>query len=1036
MAISRVPGYSLLSNLDRQGTDLQFTSSTNSSPNNTGSTLLYMDFAAFTVGINELNPTQFGQSLVVTGNILANTGHILTSGNLQYDLGNVTNYWRTIYAANITVSTLTASNVSGQLTNPNQPYITSLGILTSLNVSGNILASNIVGTLLTNAQPNITTIGTLGNLNVTGNILTTNIIASNVTGTLLTNAQPNITSVGTLGNLTVIGNVTVGNLTIRANSTINAGNNVINYVGYPVTSTDAATKAYVDAQISGANSGNTIPLGTPTDTSLIGNNAAYLGFTTATTVTDAIDILNSVTQNLFTNTFVRSVGFTANTTAGGAGQAVLLTLIPQGNINQYTISWGDGTANTVTSSTTSVHTYATNAGTPFTVAVTATNTNGAYPSNVAASAISGYITIYGANPSLGQVFYNTTTNGTALTGNNLYAIQGNVIYLLNTSTNTNTATVTWSINWGDGNTTPIATNSSPGGVLGGNIGHIFTSNSQSGSYGVNLALLTDNVANPAILPLYSNVALKVYANVIAPPAGLNTKVLSFVGSVGTNPTLSASAVDNTGGTSYTANAVVNRTVATGTTLVTTAGNVTTSFAYTANVGNVSAVFNGALAGNVNLAATSTSTISGNLGLIAVSDFNLLTSAGVATTFATSTYYPGLYYGFEANVVRQGGAIPVGINRFGMNHTTTGVVGNVEFIKDDVTAAPTVTAGALAVKAPGTYRYISGIPYFNTGTPQLWWQNITLNSWIGQTWNNTANVVFTATGYNLEGSTGNVILANTHAYVNLSNSSAAMLSSGTPIAGTGNTSPYATANLTIAINQASVRAIANLTLVATNVNGTGTAAFNTTANIQVHTAAQSGISEIAISANTSANTNPAVRSTYFLANTIHTPAYARLTNFMTTPNVYTETADPGVQGTKEATIRLGVLKWSANNYSTGYLPVGPDRSSDGTSYQYFTMGFQRTGVSNFNLNIIAPAGIAGLWVAAPGTTIDTTSGLNGWLTASTSYAGSGVPGSNTGAGGNGSDGCGSGALISANVALSGTYTMTLGTVSMSTSQWQE
>jgi hypothetical protein len=292
------------------------------------------------------------------------------------------------------------------------------------------------------------------------------------------------------------------------------------------------------------------------------------------------------------------------------------------------------------------------------------------------------------------------------------------------------------------------------------------------------------------------------------------------------------------------------------------------------------------------------------------------------------------------------------------------------------------------------------------------------------------VAYVVTGTNLEGSSGNVILANAHPYASLSNVSSPALASGTPVAGTGNVSAYSIANLTVAVNQAAVRSVANLRIVVTNVNGTSAYAEVIGANVQVHTAAQSGISEISISANTSANTNPAVRSTYFLANTIHTPAYARLTNFMTAPNVYTEASDPGVAGTKEATIRLGVLKFSANNYSTGYLPVGPNRSSDGTSYQYFTMGFQRTGVSNFNLNIVAPAGVAGVWVAAPGTTIDSTSGLNGWLTATTSYAGSGVPGSNTGAGGNGSDGCGSGALIAANVALNGTFTMTLGTVSMS------
>jgi hypothetical protein len=457
--------------------------------------------------------------------------------------------------------------------------------------------------------------------------------------------------------------------------------------------------------------------------------------------------------------------------------------------------------------------------------------------------------------------------------------------------------------------------------------------------------------------------------------------------------------------------------------------VTSSYTYNANVGFLQAVINGTVRGNVNIATVTSANISGNLGIIGFSDYHLLTAAGAATSFASSIYSPGYYFGFQANVVLQAGSVPFGINRLGMNHSSTGIVANIEFVKDDVTSAPTVDGGNVAIKAPGTFRYISGVPYFNTGSPQLWWQNVTINSWIGQTWNNTANVAFVVTGTIKEGSTGNVILANAHPYASLSNVSSPALASGTPIAGTGNVSAYSAGNLTVAINQASVRSVANLRIVVTNVNGTSAYA-ETGVNVQVHTASQTGISEIAISANTSANTNPAVRSTYFLANTIHTPLYARLTNFMTAPNVYTEASDPGVAGTKEATIRVGILRWTANNYSTGYLPVGPDRSGDGGSYQYFTMGFQRTGVSNFNLHLVAPAGVAGVWVAAPGTTIDSTSGLNGWLIATTSYAGSGVPGSNTGAGGNGSDGCGSGALIAANVALNGTFTMTLGTVSMS------
>ena len=73
----------------------------------------------------------------------------------------------------------------------------------------------------------------------------------------------------------------------------------------------------------------------------------------------------------------------------------------------------------------------------------------------------------------------------------------------------------------------------------------------------------------------------------------------------------------------------------------------------------------------------------------------------------------------------------------------------------------------------------------------------------------------------------------------------------------------------------------------------------------------------------------------------------------------------------------------------------------------------------------------MWIAAPGTAIDNTSGLNGWLRCD-SVAPPGIPGSNIGAGGNGSDGCAktSGDTISPNTALSGSKTMTLGSENMS------
>ena len=122
--------------------------------------------------------------------------------------------------------------------------------------------------------------------------------------------------------------------------------------------------------------------------------------------------------------------------------------------------------------------------------------------------------------------------------------------------------------------------------------------------------------------------------------------------------------------------------------------------------------------------------------------------------------------------------------------------------------------------------------------------------------------------------------------------------------------------------------------------------------------------------------------------------------------------------------------NTNDYSSGYLPTGgPDRSGD-TGTQYFTFAFRRTVVANFNINITS-TGIAGCWIAAPGTQIDNTSGLNKWLNTSVTYAGSGIPGSNTGAGGNGSDGCAfnNGSRILANTSLSGSYRMNLGEENM-------
>jgi hypothetical protein len=124
---------------------------------------------------------------------------------------------------------------------------------------------------------------------------------------------------------------------------------------------------------------------------------------------------------------------------------------------------------------------------------------------------------------------------------------------------------------------------------------------------------------------------------------------------------------------------------------------------------------------------------------------------------------------------------------------------------------------------------------------------------------------------------------------------------------------------------------------------------------------------------------------------------------------------------------GVLKHDQTNYSTGYLPAGPNLSSGRTGTQYFTFKFVRTAVSKFDITYAG--NIAGMWVALPGSVIDSSSSANGWINMATAYAGAGYPGVNSP--GNGSDGCALGGTVSLNTTVASTSkTCTFGTVSSS------
>jgi hypothetical protein len=219
MAISRVLGASLVSDLDRQGVDLQFTTS--------GNTLVYMDFANFRMGVNQENPQQ---SLHLNGNLLVANGSIYTSANVTYDIGQPDNWFNTLYVNSISATTFVAGNLSGVLLTNAQPNITSVGTLTGLTVDGNL---TVVDYLL----PNSNVSGSIGSDSLWWSEIYANVItAEEFNGTLTTGSQPNITNLAnvTIEELTISSSFEFdGNLTVNrvdADEIYDNGNRVITEV--------------------------------------------------------------------------------------------------------------------------------------------------------------------------------------------------------------------------------------------------------------------------------------------------------------------------------------------------------------------------------------------------------------------------------------------------------------------------------------------------------------------------------------------------------------------------------------------------------------------------------------------------------------------------------------------------------------------------------------------------------------------------------------------------------------------------------------
>jgi len=193
----------------------------------------YANFAGNVVISSQPNITSTGTlvSLSVTGNIDA--GYINANG---VGLTSLT-------GANVTgtVANATFATTAGTVTTAAQPNITSLGILTSLSVSGNIDAAFI--------NANITSTGTLTSLSVSGNATVGNIASvglGNIANVLFTKYNETVVSGGSVSGA-VIPDAAVGTIykyTLTGNITMNFLSNAVAGTGMTVILIQGGSGSY------------------------------------------------------------------------------------------------------------------------------------------------------------------------------------------------------------------------------------------------------------------------------------------------------------------------------------------------------------------------------------------------------------------------------------------------------------------------------------------------------------------------------------------------------------------------------------------------------------------------------------------------------------------------------------------------------------------------------------------------------------------------------------------------------------------------